>query len=109
MAALSSPYMHPKLAIAVDDDIDASDLRQVFWSLTTRVHAEEDIVKLPNSRIWSLDNISDIVPGMSAMYRVGTKWIIDATKPPVTSPDRARFAMAMPKNFDSVDIGEFAS
>jgi len=109
MAALSSPYMHPKLAIAVDDDIDASDLRQVFWSLTTRVHAERDVTMLPNSRIWSLDNISDIVPGMSAMYRVGTKWTIDATRPPVTSPDRARFAKAMPTNFDSVDVSEFVS
>ena len=25
LAALSGPYLHPKLAIAVDDDIDASD------------------------------------------------------------------------------------
>ena len=29
MAALSGPYLHPKLAIAVDDDIEASDLRQL--------------------------------------------------------------------------------
>ena len=70
MAALSSPYMHPKLAIAVDEDIDASDLRQVFWSLTTRVHAERDVTQVHNTRIWSLDNVSDIVPGMSPMYRI---------------------------------------
>ena len=108
MAALSSPYLHPKLAIAVDEDIDAADLRQVFWSLTTRVHAERDVVQIPNTRIWSLDNVSDIVPGMSAMYRVGTKLIIDATMPPVTHPDeRAGFARAMPKNFDSVAIEDF--
>ena len=108
MAALSSPYMHPKLAIAVDDDIDASDLRQVFWSLTTRVHASRDIVKVPNTRIWSLDNVSDIVPGMSAMYRIGTKTIIDATKPAVTQTDqRERFAMAMPSNYQNVDLQQF--
>jgi len=110
MAALSSPYMHPKLAIAVDDDIDADDLRQVFWSLTTRVHAERDVVRIPNTRIWSLDNISDIVPGMSAMYRIGTKTIIDATRPAESHPEeRARFDRAMPKNYDTVDLEEFLS
>jgi len=108
MAALSSPYLHPKLAIAVDDDIDASNLGQVFWSLTTRVHAERDVVRIPNTRIWSLDNVSDIVPGMSAMYRIGTKMIIDATKPAVTqSDDRARFERARPLNHDDVDLADF--
>ncbi len=108
MAALSSPYLHPKLAIAVDEDIDASDLRQVFWSLTTRVHATRDVVKVPNTRIWSLDNVSDIVPGMSAMYRIGTKLIIDATKPAVTqTTERARFDMAMPHEYENVDLEAF--
>ena len=108
MAALSSPYLHPKFAIAVDEDIDASDLRQVMWSLTTRVHAERDVVRIPNTRVWSLDNISDIVPGLSAMYRTGTKMVIDATMPPPTQPEaRARFARAMPKGYDEVDLADY--
>ena len=108
MAALSGPYMHPKLAIAVDDDIDAADLRQVFWSITTRVHGERDVVKVPNTRIWSLDNVSDIVPGMSAMYRIGTKTMIDATKPPVAHRDaRERFSCALPKNYNQVRLADF--
>ena len=108
MAALSSPYLHPKIAIAVDDDIAASDLRQVFWSLTTRVHAEHDVVRIPNTRIWSLDNVSDIVPGMSAMYRIGTKMIIDATKPSMSQREaRSRFERARPLNYDNVDLKDF--
>ena len=108
MAALSSPYMHPKLAIAVDEDVDPSDLRQVFWSITTRVHAEKDVIKIPNTRIWSLDNVSDIVPGMSAMYRVGAKTLIDATSPPTSHPEeRSKFEQAMPKNFDSISLEDF--
>jgi 2,5-furandicarboxylate decarboxylase 1 len=108
MAALSSPYLHPKIAIAVDDDIDAADLRQVFWSITTRVHAERDVIRIPNTRIWSLDNVSDIVPGMSPMYRIGTKMMIDATKPALTqTAERARFERAMPLNFESVNIEDF--
>jgi 2,5-furandicarboxylate decarboxylase 1 len=108
MAALSSPYMHPKLAIAVDEDVDASDMRQVFWSLTTRVHAARDVVVIPQTRIWSLDNVSDIVPGMSPMYRIGGKTIIDATKPAVGRPEiQDRFSKAMPMNYDNVDLKDF--
>ncbi|MEC7490250.1 MAG: UbiD family decarboxylase [Pseudomonadota bacterium] len=108
LAALSSPYLHPKIAIAVDDDIDASDLRQVFWSITTRVHGVRDVVKIPNTRIWSLDNVSDIVPGMSAMYRIGTKLMIDATMPAVTQKqERDRLGPAMPFNYDQIDLEKF--
>jgi UbiD family decarboxylase len=108
LAALSSPYLHPKLAIAIDEDMDASDLNQVFWSLTTRVNAEQDVTKIDNTRIWSLDNASNIVPGMSPMYRIGTKVAIDATKPWSSRiEDKTRFDRAMPTNFDAVDIEDF--
>ena len=108
MAALSSPYLHPKLAIAIDEDMDASDLNQVFWSLTTRVNAEQDVTKIDNTRIWSLDNVSNIVPGMSPMYRIGTKVGIDATKPWSSSKEgKTRFDRAMPTNYESVNIEDF--
>ena len=108
MAALSSPYLHPKMAIAVDEDVDAGDLRQVFWSLTTRVEASRDVVKIPNTRIWSLDNVSDIVPGMSPMYRIGTKVIIDATRPAgAETAMRERFSPAMPFAHESVALADF--
>lgn len=108
MAALSGPYLHPKLAIAVDDDIDAADLRQVMWSMTTRVHAERDVVMIPNTRVFALDNISPVAAGGNPFQRVGTKWLIDATKPALTeAEERARFERAMPKNFDSVNLEDF--
>ena len=108
LATLSGPHLHPKLAIAVDEDIDASDIRHIFWSMTTRVHAERDVIKIPNTRTWSLDNVSDIVPGQSAMHRIGTKTLIDATKPAITDPDaRTSFARAMPKNFNNVNLSDF--
>ena len=108
MAALSGPYLHPKIAIAVDEDIDAADLRQVMWSMTTRVHAEKDVTLLPNTRVFPLDNISPIVEGMDSLHRIGTKWLIDATMPAPTQVEaRARFERAIPKNFDSVDLDAF--
>jgi UbiD family decarboxylase len=106
LAALSGPQMHPKLVIAVDEDIDASDMSQVFWSLTTRVHATRDVIRIPHTRTWSLDNASDVIPGLDPMYRIGTKWLIDATRP-VSSADRARFERAMPLNYDKVDLADF--
>jgi 2,5-furandicarboxylate decarboxylase 1 len=108
MAALSSPYLHPKLAIAVDEDIDAADLRQVFWSITTRVDASRDVNRIHNTRIWSLDNVSDIVPGMSAMYRTGGKMMIDATRPLTAGGEGDnRFGRAMPKNYDITNLEDF--
>lgn len=108
MAALSGPYQQPKMAIAVDEDIDAGDLRQIMWSIATRVRADRDLMLMPNVKVWGLDNASPVVPGVEAFQRVGTKWAIDATKPAVTLPkERARFDMALPPNFDTVNLKDF--
>jgi UbiD family decarboxylase len=108
LAALSGPYLHPKLAIAVDEDIDANDLRQVMWSMTTRVNAADDVTMIPNTRTFALDKVSPVPEGGHQFERMGTKWLIDATMPAVSRMDqRVRFARAMPKNFDSVDLEDF--
>ena len=108
MAALSGPYLHPKLAVAVDEDIDANDLRQVIWSMTTRVHAEKDVSFIHNTRTFALDKISPVAEDGGQFERMGTKWLIDATMPAPTHPqEREQFQRAMPKNFDSVDIEDF--
>ncbi|MGQ9367046.1 UbiD family decarboxylase [Azospirillum sp. ST 5-10] len=108
LAALSGPYLHPKVAVAVDDDIDAGDPRQILWSITTRVHAERDVVLIPHTRVFALDNISPMIPGLNTFQRVGTKWLIDATKPAVSLPEeRARFEKAMPLNYAAVNLRDF--
>jgi UbiD family decarboxylase len=108
LAALSGPYLHPKIAVAVDDDIDASDLRQIIWSITTRVHAEKDVVMIPNTRVFALDNVSPVIPGIDTYQRVGTKWLIDATRPgQCTSSGPSRFEKALPPNFDKVNLAEY--
>lgn len=92
----------------MDDDIDAADLRQVMWSMTTRVHAQRDVVMIPNVRVFPLDNASPEIAGGTGFERVGTKWMIDATKPaPTQTEARARLERAMPKNFDAVNIEDF--
>ena len=87
--------------------LPAADLRQVMWSMTTRVHAGRDVTLIPNTRVHALDPASPSVPG-AAFQKLGTKWMIDATKPAIAQEEeRARFTRAMPKNFDEVDIAAF--
>jgi 2,5-furandicarboxylate decarboxylase 1 len=108
MAVLSSPYLHPKFAVAVDEDIDPSDVDQVMWAIATRAHAQRDVQRWNATRVFTLDNASPIEPGMSAMYRVGTKMLIDATQPPTArAADRRAFARALPPNLDSVSLDAF--
>jgi 2,5-furandicarboxylate decarboxylase 1 len=108
MAALSGPYLHPKLAIAVDEDIDAADLRQISWSMVTRVHASEDVTMIPNTRVFGLDSISPNVPGFGQYTRLGTKWLIDATLPVnLSEEERQEFMAAYPKNYASVRLEDF--
>ncbi len=79
LAALSSPYLHPKIAVAVGEDVDANDLSQVFRAIALNVDPTTDVHKVDGARVFALDNASPVEPGMSAMYRMGTKLLIDAT------------------------------
>jgi 2,5-furandicarboxylate decarboxylase 1 len=106
LAALSSPYLHPKFAVAVDEDIDPSDVNQVMWAIATRTLAARDVQRVNRTRVFTLDNASPIEEGMSAMYRVGTKMAIDATRP-MGDAARARFARAMPPNHAAVDLADY--
>ena len=93
---------------AVDEDIDAGDLRQVMWSIANRVRADRDVIMIPNTRVFALDSVSPIVPGQSSYHRIGTKWMIDATMPVAgQEEDRKEFEPAMPKNINSVNLKDF--
>ncbi len=45
----------------------------MMWSMTTRVHAERDVIMIPGSRVFLLDNSSSVVEGQSSLHRLGTK------------------------------------
>ena len=110
LAAMAGPYLHPKLVIAVDEDIDAGDLRQIAWSMTTRVEASRDVTMIPDTRVFGLDSISPRVPGMGPFTRLGTKWLIDATLPvELDEAGRQEFDAAYPKNYDQVRLEDFLS
>jgi UbiD family decarboxylase len=103
LAALSSPYLHPKFAVAVDEDIDPANVEQVMWAIATRIHATRDVQRIDRTRVFTLDNVSPIEEGMSPMYRVGTKMAVDATRPLGSSA----FARAMPPGYDAIDLADY--
>lgn len=84
LAALSSPNLHPKIVIAVDQDVDVHDPRDVFWAISTRVNPERDVIVIPHERIHPLDISAPRVSEEEVtVMRVGGKMAIDATKPPL--------------------------
>lgn len=110
MAALSSEYLHPKIAIAVDDDVDIYKDWEVLWSLTTRVDPERDIVVIPGVRGHAMDPslVEYGKPGTAAWQRLGGKLLIDATRPPTSAPElRSGFERIKPPNFGEVHLEDF--
>jgi 2,5-furandicarboxylate decarboxylase 1 len=99
LAAMSSLYHHQKICVAVDEDIDIYDPQDVAWAISTRVNPEVDITIIPGVRGHSLDNLFPEVnaPGNTMWHRIGSRVLIDATKPPTCNPTaRAGFERAMP-------------
>ncbi len=66
-----------KWIIAVDDDVDPTDLNQVLWALSTRCHPSEDIDIL--RKTWSTGLDPSQFPREARPY--GSKALIDACKP----------------------------
>jgi UbiD family decarboxylase len=86
---------HPlKLVIAVDNDVDPFDMKQVEWALTTRFQADSGVVLLKGAKGSSLDPSS----GKSA---VTSKLGLDATLP--VKKDRSAFEKATIKKTQRVE------
>lgn len=74
MGALATEF-YCKIVIVVDEDVDIFNMHDVMWAISTRVHAEKDILLIPGAMGAILDPTSD--PVDHTVTKVG----IDATKP----------------------------
>ncbi len=111
MGVLSSPILHPKIAIAVDEDVNIFNYWEVLWAINTRCNPQEDMVIIPGTRIHPMDPTGDepIPPGGQYWHRVGGKVIIDATKPPLCAGKEARlpFERLKPMGWETVRLEDF--
>jgi 2,5-furandicarboxylate decarboxylase 1 len=101
MAALSSEYQHPKIAIAVDADVDIFNHSELLWALATRVNPDEGVVVIPGTHNHAMDaSLPELgAPGTGLWQRRGSKMLIDATiPPPVDAEARAAFERIRPRN-----------
>lgn len=105
MGALSGAANGIKFAIAVDEDVNAADLRDVFWSVASRTHAEKDVALIDGLRAHAGD-IAALADAAGA--RTATRWFINSSMPALTQPQRREeFARAIPKNLDATDLAAF--
>jgi len=101
MAALSSEYQHPKIAIAVDADVDIFNPAELLWALATRVNPQQDVVIIPGTHNHAMDaSLPELgAPGTGLWQRFGSKMLIDATIPPPADAEaRAMFERIRPRN-----------
>jgi 2,5-furandicarboxylate decarboxylase 1 len=110
MNALSSPYLHPKIAIAVDPDVNIYDPADMMWAISTRVNPAKDVTVLPDCRMHPMDVACPQIspPGESTWQRIGGKMMIDATMPSTfRANERKRFRRCRPMGWGKVKLEDF--
>jgi 3-polyprenyl-4-hydroxybenzoate decarboxylase len=111
MGVLSSPILHPKVAIGVDEDVNIFNYWEVLWAINTRCNPQDDIIVIPGTRTHPMDptGVEPVPPGGPYWHRVGGKVIIDATKPPLCAGEQARqpFQRLKPKGWETVRLEDF--
>lgn len=108
MAALFSPVLLlTKTVIAVDDDIDIYDAKDIMYALGTRVNPEKDIIQITGTTGIPYDLSLPEIPEVPPLRR-GAKLAIDATKPPMAKKKlRDRFERISPKGWGKVFLKDF--
>lgn len=109
-SAIGGDPTHAKILIAVDEDVDPTDPMDVWWAVETRVNPSEDVTVIPGVYVNHLDLSARHVdiPGLPTRPRVGSKMLIDATKPPTCSAQaRSAFERSRPVGFGSVRLEDF--
>jgi 2,5-furandicarboxylate decarboxylase 1 len=112
LAALSGEYQHPKVAIAVDRDVDVFNHAEVLWAIATRCDPTRDVVVIPGTHNHAMDaSLPELgAPGTGLWQRLGGKLLIDATiPPPADAPARAVFERIRPPGGATVRLADYAA
>jgi 3-polyprenyl-4-hydroxybenzoate decarboxylase len=112
MAALSGEYQHPKVAIAVDRDVDPFNYAEVLWAITTRCDPSRDVVVIPGTHNHAMDaSLREVGAAGTALWqRLGGKLLIDTTiPPPADKAARDVFERIRPIGGDRVRLADYVA
>ncbi|MPZ88648.1 MAG: UbiD family decarboxylase [Nitriliruptorales bacterium] len=86
-----------KIVVAVDDDVDTSDLESVIWALSFRMQPRRD-VRILDGKLPRLDPSAPLPPG-GEIAATGSALLIDATRsgpyPPASLPAQEHMLRAL--------------
>jgi 2,5-furandicarboxylate decarboxylase 1 len=107
MSILFAPPGVIKMAIAVDNDIDIYDARDIFHAIATRSNPATDVVVTDGTSGFPMDpSTKQLYPG--TLFRLGSKIAIDATKAPLMkAEERKRFERVSPKGWGKWLLKDF--
>jgi 4-hydroxy-3-polyprenylbenzoate decarboxylase len=112
LAAMGS-FSNNKLVVAVDPDIDAHSDRDVLYALATRVDPARDVITVDGTRGWIFDPrarpLLDASESAASMRfpAVGSRWGINATKPPAYRPERRDYERAWPLDWAQTRLEDY--
>lgn len=108
LGAMSSSYLHPKVIVAVDEDVDITKSEEVFWAISTRYNPAADTVLVEGTRNHPMDpSLPLISPPGQRWQRVGGKIGIDATRPPTSrAAERDAMQKTRPMGWDKLRLGD---
>lgn len=108
LAALSGNSIHPKIAIAVDEDVNIYDPTDLLWAIANRTDPQRDIFIIGGTRNHPFDLKLPLDTSGSERQRVGSKMGIDATKPSTSKVEaRKAFDRARPMGWGRVKLEDF--
>lgn len=107
---MTNPFF-PRLTVAVDADIDIHDTDDLLYALSIRVDPTSDIYTLDGVRSFNLEPQSTVIPGLAGgLLRSGSRYGINATKPPLSEPDaRVHFTRVTARGEGRVRLADFLS
>ena len=106
-------FPNNKLVVAVDPDIDVRSDRDVLYALATRVDPARDVVTVDGTRGWIFDPRArpevDASPDAARTRHpaVGSRWGVNATKPPAYRPERSDYDRAWPVDWATVKLEDY--
>jgi len=108
LTALSMPFL-PRMVIAVDQDVNIQDTNELIYALSIRADPAKDIIVLENMRSFDLEPLGELIPGLEkTKLRSGSRWGIDATKPPLNKPEqRIQFERLRARGEGKVSLKDF--